>query len=85
MVQAVPNLYVSIKVFFKHRVNWNTVCRAMQDLPWRNIWSVNNPVAVLTSENLDPYGGTDLLAMFPLFLNHKVHVLHPCFNYMRCI
>ena len=45
--QAVPNLCVSRKVFLKHLVNWNTVCGAMQDLPWRNIWSSDNPVEVL--------------------------------------
>ena len=33
MAQAVPNLYVSRKVFLKHQVNWNMVCGAMQDLP----------------------------------------------------
>ena len=32
----------------KHQVNWNTVCGAMRDLPWRNIWSSDNPVEVLT-------------------------------------
>ena len=37
MVKAVPNLCVSRKVFLTHQVNWNTVCGAMQDLPWRNI------------------------------------------------
>ena len=47
MAQAVPNLCVSGKVFLKHQVNWNTVCGAMQDLPWRNIWSSYNPVEVL--------------------------------------
>ena len=47
MAQAVPNLCVSLKVFLKHQVNWNTACRAMQDLPWRNIWSADNPVEVL--------------------------------------
>ena len=31
--QAVPNLCVSRKVFLKHKVNWNTVRAAMQDLP----------------------------------------------------
>ena len=36
--QAVPNLCVSRKVFLKHQVNWNTVCGAMWDLPWRNIY-----------------------------------------------
>ena len=35
--QAVSNLCVSIKVFPEHQVNWNTVCGAMRDLPWRNI------------------------------------------------
>ena len=37
MAQAVANLCVSRKVFLKHQVNWNTVCGAMQDLPWCNI------------------------------------------------
>ena len=46
MAQAVPNLCVSRKIFLKHRVNWNTVCGAMQNLPWRNIWSADNPVEV---------------------------------------
>ena len=36
-----------MKVFLKHQVNWNTVCGAMQDLPWRIIWSSDNPVEVL--------------------------------------
>ena len=45
--QAVPNLCVSRKVFLKHQVNWNTVCGAMRDLPWRNIWSSDMPVEVL--------------------------------------
>ena len=31
----------------KHQVNWNTVGGALQDLPWRNIWSAGNPVEVL--------------------------------------
>ena len=47
MVQAVPNLSVSRKVFLKHQVNWNTVCGAMQDLPRRSVWSADNPVEVL--------------------------------------
>ena len=47
MAQAVPNLCVSRKVFLKHQVNWNTVCGAIQDLPWRNIWLSDNPVEVL--------------------------------------
>ena len=52
MVQAVPNLCVSRKVFFKHQVNWNTVSGAIQDLPWRNIWSADNPVEVLNEHLL---------------------------------
>ena len=47
MAQAVPNLCVSRKVFLKHRVNWNTVYGVIQDLPWRNIWHVDNAVEVL--------------------------------------
>ena len=45
--KAVPNLCVSRKVFLKHQVNWNSVYGAMRDLPWRNIWSSDNPVEVL--------------------------------------
>ena len=30
-----------------YQVNWNTVCGAMRDLPWRNILSSDNPVQVL--------------------------------------
>ena len=47
MVQAVPNLYVSRKFFLKHQVIWNTVCGAIRDLPWHNIWLSDNPVEVL--------------------------------------
>ena len=47
MAQAVPNLCVSRKVFHKYQVNWNTVCGAMEDLPWRNIRTADNPVEVL--------------------------------------
>ena len=49
MAQAVPNLCVNRKVFLKHQVNWNTVCGALQDLPWRNIWSADNPIEVLNN------------------------------------
>ena len=52
MAQAVPNLCVSRKVFLKHQVNWNTVCGAMQDLPWCNICSADNPVEVLNEHLL---------------------------------
>ena len=47
MAQAVPNLCVSRKVFLKHQVNWNTVCGAIRELPWRNIWLSVNLVEVL--------------------------------------
>ena len=47
MARAVPNLCVSRKVFLKHQVNLNTVCSEIQDLPWRNILSVDNLVEVL--------------------------------------
>ena len=47
MAQAVPNLCVNRKVFLKHQVNWNTVCGAIRELPWRNIWLADNPVEVL--------------------------------------
>ena len=30
--------------------------------------------------DLDPYGGTDLLGMFPLFLKRTADVLAPCLN-----
>ena len=46
MAQAVPNLCVSRKVFLKHQVNWNTVCGATRELPWRDIWLSDNPVEV---------------------------------------
>ena len=52
MAKAVPNLCVSRKVFLKHQVNWNTVRGAMQDLPWRDIWSADNPVEVLNEHLL---------------------------------
>ena len=47
MGQTVPNLCVSRKIFLKHQVNWNTVCGAIRELPWRNIWLSDNPVEVL--------------------------------------
>ena len=47
MVQAVPNLCVSRKVFLKHQVNWNAVRGEIRELPWRNIWLSDNPVEVL--------------------------------------
>ena len=47
MAQAVPNLCVSRKVFRKHQINWNTVCGAIRELPWHNIWLSDKPVEVL--------------------------------------
>ena len=44
MAQAIPNLCVSKRVLLKHRVNWTGVCDAIGVLPWRRIWSANNPV-----------------------------------------
>ena len=38
---------VTRKVFFKHQVNWNTVCGVIQNLPWLNIWFADNPVEAL--------------------------------------
>ena len=43
MAQAVPYLCVSKKVILNHEVNWNTVCGTIQDLPWCNIRSSDNP------------------------------------------
>ena len=50
MAQAAPNLCDSRKVFLEHQVNWNTVCGAIRDLPWRNIWLAGNPVEVLNEQ-----------------------------------
>ena len=47
MAQAVPNLCVSRIFFLKHQVNWNTVCGAIRELPWLNVWLSENPVEVL--------------------------------------
>ena len=44
MVQAIPNFCVSRRVLLKHRVHWTAVCVAIGVLPWRSIWSADNPV-----------------------------------------
>ena len=31
-------------MLLKHRVNWSAVCDAIGVLPWRSIWSADNPV-----------------------------------------
>ena len=50
MVQAVPNLCVSRKVFLKHQVNWNSLwCNAGSTLAY---WSADNPVEVLNEHLL---------------------------------
>ena len=45
--QAISDLCVSIQVFLKHQVNWNTFCGTIQDLPYRNIWLADNSGVVL--------------------------------------
>ena len=59
MALAVPNLCVSRKVFLKHQVNWDTVCGALQDIPWCNTWSDDNPVEVLNEHLLVLVGSFD--------------------------
>ena len=44
MAQAIPNLYVSRRVLLKQKVNWSAVCYAIGVMPWRSIWSADNPV-----------------------------------------
>ena len=38
-------------VFLEHRVNWNTVCGSVRDLPWLNIWLVGNPLEGLNFDS----------------------------------
>ena len=47
MAEAIPNFCVSRRVLLKHRVNWSAVCDAIGVLPWRSIWSADNPVETL--------------------------------------
>ena len=47
MAQAIPTLCVIRRVLLKHRVNWTAVSDALDVLPWRSIWSVDNPVEML--------------------------------------
>ena len=69
---AVPNLCVSRKIFLKHQVNWNTLCCAMRDLPWRNIWSSDNPVEVL-NEHLSLLVGRYVLTKIIRVRNKDKH------------
>ena len=52
MAQAVSNLCASKEAFLKHQVNWNTVCGAIHDLPWRTIWFADNPLKGLNKRLL---------------------------------
>ena len=63
MAQAVKNFCVHRKVFVKHQVNRNPVCGAMQVLPWRNIFSADNPVEVLNDHLLLLIGRFALLCV----------------------
>ena len=49
MAQVIPNLCVSSRVLLKYRVNWSAVCDAKGVLPWRSIWSADNPVERLNA------------------------------------
>ena len=44
MAQDIPNFCVRRIFFLKHRVNLNTVCGAIRDLTWWNIWIVNENI-----------------------------------------
>ena len=63
MAQAVPNFCVSRKVFLKHQVNWNTVCCAIHNLPWRNSWIADNPFEGL-NEHLSLLVGSYVLTKY---------------------
>ena len=67
MAKTLPNLCDSRKVFLKHHANWNTVCGAIQDLPWHNNWSAGNPVEVLNEH---------LLLLFARYVISKVNRVH---------
>ena len=61
IIITVPNLCVSWKVLMKHQVNWNTVCGAIRELPWRNIWISDNPVEVLSNLLVGRYVPTKVI------------------------
>ena len=50
----------SRKVFLKHQVNWNTVCGAIRDLPWHNMYQPRLSVCI-TRINLGLMINTDML------------------------
>ena len=41
---AILTCAVSRRAHLKHRINWTAVCDAIGELPWRSIWSADNPV-----------------------------------------
>ena len=47
LAQAIPNMCVSRRVLLKHRVNWSAVCDEIGVLPWRRVWTADNPVEIL--------------------------------------
>ena len=67
MAQDIPNVCVSRMVLMKHRVNWSAVCDAIGGLPWRSIWSADNPVEKLN---------VDLSLLVERFVATKVIRVH---------
>ena len=59
----------------KHQMNWNTVCGAIWELPWRNIWPSENSVEVLNKH---------LSQLVGHYVPTKVILVHkkdkPCFE-----
>ena len=75
MAQAIPNLCVSMRVLLKHRVNWSAVCDAIGVLPWRSIWSADNPV-----ERLNVHLSLLVERFVPTKMIHVRNKDKPCFN-----
>ena len=59
------------KVFLKYQANSNTVCGAMQDLPYCNIWSADNPVEALNEHLLLLVGHFVPTKVIRVCNNHK--------------
>ena len=77
MALAITNLCFSGKILLKEQVNSNRVCDAMQDLPWSNIWSAENPVEVLneTRGRMDHLAFLDYFSPFCfLLIEYHCHV-----------
>ena len=47
MAQAIQNLCIIRRVLLKRRVIWTAFCDAIGVMPWRSIWSADNPVEKL--------------------------------------